>query len=152
MWITDQVTEVCVDDFALRKGMTYGTIIIDSSSHIVIDLIASRERQEVAAKLAGYPNLKVVSRDGSPTYAAAITQADPEIMQISDRFHLLKGLTEACKCVIQGLFKANVMIKRPGSAAGQESSEYNSAYWEKPAKEDTAEKRHKKNLAKKWKW
>lgn len=149
MWITDQVTEVCVDDFALRKGMTYGTIIIDSRSHIVIDLIASRERQEVAETLAGYPNLKVVSRDGSPTYAAAVTQANPEIMQVSDRFHLLKGLTEACKYVIHGLFKANITIERPESAVEQEPSKYNSAYWEKPAKEDAAEKRHRKNLAKK---
>lgn len=149
MWITDQVTEVCVDDFALRKGMTYGTIIIDSSSHIVIDLIASRECQAVAAKLAGYPNLKVVSRDGSPTYAAAITQTNPQIMQISDRFHLLKGLTEACKCVIHGLFKANIAIESPMSAVEQEPSEYNSSYWEKPVKEDAVEKRHKKNLAKK---
>lgn len=149
MWINDQVTEVCVDDFALRKGASYGTIIIDSSNHMVIDMIASRERQDVAAKLAEYPNLKVVSRDGSPTYAAAIADANPQIMQISDRFHLLKGLTEACKCIIHGLFKANIAIERSCSAVAQEPSEYNSTYWEKPAKEDAAEKRHKKNLAKK---
>ncbi len=129
--------------------MTYGTLLIDSNSHMVIDMIASRERQDVAAKLAEYPNLKVVSRDGSPTYAAAITETDPQIMQISDRFHLLKGLTEACKCVIQGLFKANIAIEKPGSVMAQEVSEYNSSYWEKPVKEDAAEKRHKKNLAKK---
>ncbi len=138
-----------MDDFALRKGMTYGTIIIDSSSHMVIDMIASRERQDVAAKLTEYPNLKVVSRDGSPTYAAAITQTNPEIMQISDRFHLLKGLTEACKCVIHGLFKANIAMEKPGSAMAQGSSEYNSTYWEKPVKKDATEKTHDKNLAKK---
>ncbi len=57
--------------------MAYGTIIIDSKSHRVIDMIPSRERQDVAAKLAEYANLKVVSRDGSPAYAAAITDADP---------------------------------------------------------------------------
>ncbi|MCM1121589.1 MAG: ISL3 family transposase [Eubacterium sp.] len=149
MWITDQVTEICVDDFAFRKGATYGTLIIDSSSHMVIDMIDSRERQDVAAKPAEYPNLKVVSRDGSPTYAAAITQADPQIMQVSDRFHLLKGLTEASKCVIQGLFKANIAIKKPEADVLQGPSEYNSTYWEKPVKEDAAEKRHQRNLAKK---
>ena len=148
MWITDQITELCVDDFALRKGTTYGTIFIDSKSHRVIDLIPSRERKDVAEKLAEYPNLKVVSRDGSPTYAAAITEANPEIMQVSDRFHLLKGLTEACKYVIQGLFKANIAIQKPENQASK-TSEYNSSYWEKETKKDAAEKKHEKNLAQK---
>lgn len=148
MWKTDQITELCVDDFALRKGTTYGTIFIDSKSHRVVDLIPSRERKEVAKKLAEYPNLKVVSRDGSPTYAAAITEADPGIMQVSDRFHLLKGLTEACKYVIQSLFKANIAIQKPQGQAAK-TSEYNSCYWEKEAKKDAGEKRHEKNLAQK---
>lgn len=148
MWITSQITEICVDDFALRKGTTYGTIFIDSKSHRVVDLIPSREKKEVAEKLAEYPNLKVVSRDGSPTYAAAITEANPEIIQVSDRFHLLKGLTEACKYVIQGLFKANIAIQKPESQAGK-TSEYNSSYWEKKADKDAGEKKHEKNLAKK---
>ena len=80
MWITDRITELCVDDFAFRKGSTYGTILIDSKSHMVIDLISSHERKEVAEKLAEYPNLKVVSRDGSPAYAAAISSANLEIL------------------------------------------------------------------------
>ena len=149
MWITDRITEVCVDDFALRKGATYGTIIIDSSSHRVVDMIPSRERQDVAAKLAEYPNLKVVTRDGSPTYAAAIAQANPEILQISDRFHLLKGLTEACRCIIRGLFQPNIAIEKNESAVSQEPSEYNSTYWEKSIKKDAPERNHEKNIAKK---
>ena len=148
MWTNDQITELCVDDFAIRKGSTYGTIFIDSKSHRVIDLIPSREKKDVAEKLAEYPNLRVVSRDGSPTYAAAITAANPKILQISDRFHLLKGLTEASKCIIQGLFKANIAIPKPKDQAGN-VSEYNSSYWEKETKKDTAEKRHEKNLIRK---
>ena len=138
-----------MDDFALRKGTTYGTIIIDSSSHRVVDMIPSRERQDVAAKLAEYPNLKVVSRDGSPTYAAAVAEANPEIMQVSDRFHLLKGLTEACKCVIRSLFQPNIAIERNEPDVPPEPSEYNSTYWEKGIKKDAAEKTHEKNIAKK---
>ena len=148
MWITDQITELCVDDFALRKGSTYGTILIDSKSHRVIDLIPSRERKDVAKKLAEYPNLKVVSRDGSPAYAAAISTANPEILQISDRFHLLKGLTEACRYILQGLFKAKIAIQKPEGPAGK-PSEYNSSYWEKETKKDAPERTHEKNLARK---
>lgn len=145
MWITDRITEVCVDDLALRKGATYGTIIIDSNSHRVIDMIPSRERPDVAAKLAEYPNLKVVSRDGSPTYAAAIA----EILQISDRSHLLKGLTESCKCIIRGLFQPNIAIEKNGSAVAPEPSEYNSTYWERSIKKDAPERNHEKVIAKK---
>ena len=141
MWITDQITELCVDDFALRKGSTYGTILIDSKSHRVIDLIPSRERKDVAKKLAEYPNLKVVSRDGSPAYAAAISTANPEILQISDRFHLLKGLTEACRYILRGLFKAKIAIQKPEGSAGK-PSEYNSSYWEKETKKDAPERTH----------
>ena len=137
-----------MDDFALRRGSTYGTILIDSKSHRVIDLIPSRERKEVAEKLAEYPNLKVVSRDGSPTYAAAISSANPEILQVSDRFHLLKGLTEACRYILQGLFKANIAIQKPEGPAGK-TSEYNSSYWEKGTKKDAPERIHEKNLARK---
>ena len=149
MWITGQITEVCVDDFALRKGTTYGTLIIDGSSHRVIDMIPSRERQDVAAKLAEYPKLKVVSRDGSPTYAAAITEADPEIVQVSDRFHLLKGLTEACRSIIRGLFRPNIAVEKNGVDISLGPSGYNSTYWKKSIKKDAAERSHEKTVAKK---
>lgn len=148
MWITDQVTEICVDDFALRKRMSYGTIIIDSKSHRVIDMIKTRERADVTAKLTEYPNLKVVSRDGSPTYASAITETNPDILQISDRFHLLKGLTEACKTVIQELFSVNIAITK-SSVTENDISEYNSSYWEKKPKKDAPEKEHDKKVEKK---
>ena len=106
-----------MDDFALRKGSTYGTILIDSKSHRVIDLIPSRERKDVAKKLAEYPNLKVVSRDGSPAYAAAISTANPEILQISDRFHLLKGADRSVQIHPAGAFQgkdSNPKAGRPG--------------------------------------
>lgn len=50
--------------------------------------------------LRSYPNLEIVSRDGSQTYVAAIRQAHPKVIQIIDRFHLLKSLTDYCKSII----------------------------------------------------
>lgn len=38
-----------------------------------------------------------MSRDGSKTYASAITEALPSAIQVADRWHLLKGLFEALK-------------------------------------------------------
>ena len=44
--------------------------------------------------LFGYLNIKIVSTDGSATYHNSITEAHPEAIQISNRFHLYKNLTD----------------------------------------------------------
>ena len=64
---------VCIDDFAIRKGVKYVTVIIDINSHKIIDMINSRDYEKVTSWLKEFPNLKIVSRDGSLTYKKAIT-------------------------------------------------------------------------------
>ncbi|WP_445330241.1 transposase, partial [Tepidibacter sp. Z1-5] len=41
------ITKVCIDDFALKKRHTYGSIMIDIDSHRIIDMINSRELEDV---------------------------------------------------------------------------------------------------------
>lgn len=41
-----------------------------------------------------FPNLKIVTRDGSIIYKNSIEMASKDIIQITDRFHLIKGLSE----------------------------------------------------------
>lgn len=60
--------------------------------------------------LKTYPNLQVVSRDGSITYNNAITLAHPKAIQVSDRFHILKNLTSYCKDFLIKLLKSKVII------------------------------------------
>ncbi len=48
-----------------RKRQTYGTIMVDIDTHRVVDLLASREVEDVAEWLRSYPNIRIVSRDGS---------------------------------------------------------------------------------------
>ncbi len=36
----------------------------------------------------------IVSRDRSTTYASAITEGSPQAVQVADRWHILKNLTE----------------------------------------------------------
>lgn len=46
--------------------------MVDIDTHRVIDLLALREVTDVAEWLKSYPNLEVVSRDGSVSYKSAI--------------------------------------------------------------------------------
>jgi len=96
--------------------------------------------------LKKYPNLKVVSRDGSVSYNSAIKQANADIVQVSDRFHLIKGLTDAAKKHILQLVKANIGI--PVSASHYDGLE-TAAYWKAETSADFPTREHDANVAKK---
>ena len=104
------VTAVCIDDFALKKGQRYGTIMVDFESRRIIDMIETRETESVAAWLSEYPAIKYVSRDGSQAYAAAITKGLPQAVQISDRFHLLQGICDRANKCLGRIFKGRACI------------------------------------------
>lgn len=101
---------VCIDDFALKKRQRYGTVMIDIETHKIVDMLNSREITDVKQWLSRYPNLRVVSRDGSQVYAAAINETHPKAMQISDRFHILKNLNDRAILVFQKLFQGRIAI------------------------------------------
>ena len=104
------VTSVCIDDFALKKRQRYGTVMVDVETRKIVDMIESRETDDVCDWLKNYPNIRVVSRDGSQQYAAAITKALPNAMQVSDRFHIVKNLSERAKDVYKRLFQGRIAI------------------------------------------
>ena len=86
--------------------------MIDIDTHRVIDMIFSRELNDVTKWLKTYPNMQIVSRDVSITYNKAIVLAHPKAIQISDRFHLLKNLTTYCKDYLTKFFKSQVVIDK----------------------------------------
>ena len=106
---------VCIDDFAIRKGVKYATVMIDINSHKIIDMINSRDYEEVTSWLKEFPNLKIVSRDGSLTYKKAITASHADAIQVTDRFHLLKNLTMYCKNYLVKHLKTKVSIELPAN-------------------------------------
>lgn len=105
-----KIISVCIDDFALKKRQRYGTVMVNVENHKIVDMIESRETEDVSRWLAEYPNIRIVSRDGSQQYAAAITQAHPGAMQVSDRFHILKNLNERATLAFQKLFQGRIAI------------------------------------------
>ena len=91
--------------------------MVDINSKKVIDLLPSREAEDVANWLKEYKNIKYVSRDGSLTYASAISKAHPNAVQISDRFHIIKNLTESAVMYFQKIFSGRIQI--PATAKGK---------------------------------
>ncbi len=84
-----------IDDFAFRKGHHYGTVIVDHESGRVMDLLPERSSDSTADWLRAQPQVKVVNRDRSALYASGITAANPQVVQVADRFHLHVNLREA---------------------------------------------------------
>jgi len=102
---------VCVDDFALKKREKYGTVMIDIATGNVVDLLESRDYEDVEKWFKSFPNIQVFSRDGSITYAKAMRYSHPKAVQISDRFHLLKNLTDYCKDYIKRTIRNKIEIQ-----------------------------------------
>jgi len=86
-----------VDDFAFRKGRTYGTILVDLEQHRPVDLLPNRTGETLATWLRAHPGVAVISRDRFGPYAQAARDAAPQAEQVADRFHLLVNLREAAE-------------------------------------------------------
>jgi len=90
-----------VDDWAKRKGQTYGTILVDLERRMIIDLLADREADTLAQWLSQHQGIEIVTRDRSRTYTKAIDQAVPKAVQVADRWHLLKNLSDTLFKILQ---------------------------------------------------
>ena len=88
-------TVVGIDDWSLRRGQRYGTIVVDLERHRMMDLIAERTADGTAAWLRAHPFVQVVSRDRGGSYAEGVRHCGRPMQQIADRWHLLKNLGDA---------------------------------------------------------
>src|SRR5207249_11425116 len=83
-----------IDDFAMRRGDSYGTILVNLETSKPLDLLPDRTAEAVLPWLTSHQEIEVVSRDRASAYADAAKRALPHATQVADRYHLVQNLRE----------------------------------------------------------
>src|SRR6202162_3639024 len=81
-----------IDDFAIRRGDSYGTILVNLETGKPLDLLPDRTAKAVLPWLERHQEIEVVSRDRASAYADAVKRALPHAVQVADRYHLVQNL------------------------------------------------------------
>ncbi len=145
-----------IDDFAFRKGHTYGTIIVDLERHKIIDMLPDRTADSLKAWLKDHPSIQFISRDRAGAYASGSKTGAAQARQVADRFHLLKNFSETLEKMVKGqaakirkIFESLLPPEQPQASASPTNPAPSTKVGPEPtpARERREEKRQKiKNL------
>ncbi len=83
-----------IDDWALKKGRDYGTLMVDLERHQVVDVLLERTASVVRDWLQNQPQVQLITRDRSTEYANGIQAGAPQASAVADRWHLLLNLRQ----------------------------------------------------------
>jgi transposase len=114
-----------IDEWAKRKGQSYGTILVDLEKHRAIDLLPEKSSELLATWLKEHPGVEVISRDRGTEYIKGATEGAPGAIQVADRWHLLSNLKDTLKRMLEGkraTLKAAAGSEMTGNVAESEGS------------------------------
>lgn len=120
-------TIIGIDDWALRKGSVYGTVVVDLQTHQVLDVFKGRDAEALSSWLRCHPGVRIVSRDRASAYARGVREAAPDAKQVADRFHILKNLGDALHDWLKGHPAPKPAPASDVGGKGQAAAEVNAA-------------------------
>ena len=129
----EDVTEIGVDDWAWRKGVRYGSIIIDYERGRPIDLLGDRDTDSFRKWIEEHKKVGVVSRDRSTDYSSAIASSGRPITEVADKFHLIKNITDRMtKLIAENYSDYRRIIRGEEDKSSEEMKQVSECYVENP--------------------
>ena len=92
-----------IDEFALRKGHRYDTILCDLEARDVLEVCDGRKKEDVVKLLKRLNDpdaVKAVSMDMSASFRPAVAAALPNAQIVVDHFHVIQHVMKAFRKVL----------------------------------------------------
>jgi transposase len=92
-----------IDEFAMRKGHRYNTILCDLESRDVLEVCEGRKKEEVVKlleRLSDPDAVRAVSMDMSASFRPAVQVALPKAQIVVDHFHVIQHVMKAFRKVL----------------------------------------------------
>ena len=107
-------TVLGVDDWAIHKWFTCGSILVDLARHRPVDLLSDCSSGSLAAWLRAHPGAEVIDRDRANAYAEGARDGASGAIQFADRCHLVDNLADALESCFRAK-RAPSKLRRPGA-------------------------------------